>query len=355
MSAKLSDPLTNLVSIIIPVYNAEQYIAACLESVLCQTHENLEIIIVNDGSIDNSQDIINRFASQDSRIITLEIENSGPGFARNRGMERATGEFMFFLDSDDHIAADGIRKLLLGYAETKADMIIGSFKKHRPDGEVVEGYEPLRTGLLHQDDIVELARSYLKAPNRFLMFAYSWGRLFRTSVIKRHNLFFDENLKSFEDVSFNFDYLKYCDAVFVSDYPVYHFLVREGCSSMTFAIANDPGQLLGYSHAIERIESYIVRNCPDRNLALEIGEAYVSLSIIQMIRICVNTNLSNYPKIYNVLKQVVSSHYVRAGLKHYHVKQGHSRLIPFLMKCRLVLPLMLACTVRGRQRYGRKI
>lgn len=101
-----------MISVIIPVYNVEEYLSECLDSVLSQTYKNLEIIIVNDGSPDNSQKIINEYKKKDKRIISLIKENGGISSARNYGMKRAKGDYLFFLDSDDYISDDFLENLI---------------------------------------------------------------------------------------------------------------------------------------------------------------------------------------------------------------------------------------------------
>jgi glycosyltransferase involved in cell wall biosynthesis len=354
-AGKVEEQGTNSISIVIPVYNAANYLEACLNSVLLQSFTDFEIVVIDDGSTDESLSILKGYASSDSRIKLLQQENSGPSVARNRGLATATGDLIFFLDADDTIEKESLSRLMEDFVATDADLVIGAFRKFSPDGSPIEGFVPLKSRLLGREDVVALAKSYLNEPNRYLHFAYSWGRLFKRSIINDHELCFDENLRSFEDVKFNFHYLKYCKSVFVSECNVYRFLVRDDHSSMTFSIGDDPEGLLGYNHAIGSIASYITDTNPDENISCEVATAYVSLSVIQIIRICVNTDSSNYRKIHKSLTQVVHNDQIISSLKIYRAKKGQSRLIPILMKYQLVYLLMLACTIRGRKRYGKKL
>lgn len=93
------------VSVIVPIYNAEKYISECIESITCQTYKNLEIILINDGSLDNSIKICKQYAKNDDRIKLIDVENHGVSYARNKGIEEATGEYIIFIDSDDIIKA----------------------------------------------------------------------------------------------------------------------------------------------------------------------------------------------------------------------------------------------------------
>ena len=98
------------VSVIIPVYNAEKYLAECLDSIVCQTLSDIEIICVNDGSSDNSLSLLEAYSRKDNRFKIINQENSGPGVARNTGINVASGEYIFFVDSDDTIFPETLEK-----------------------------------------------------------------------------------------------------------------------------------------------------------------------------------------------------------------------------------------------------
>lgn len=112
-----------LVSVIIPIYNVEKYIEKCLDSVLCQTFTNLEIICVNDGTPDNSMELVEERAKADSRIVIVNQENGGLSRARNTGIRNATGKYIYFLDSDDYLAEDAIELLVSAAEEQEAEVV----------------------------------------------------------------------------------------------------------------------------------------------------------------------------------------------------------------------------------------
>ena len=104
--------MEKLVSIIIPAYNTEKYIGNCIESVIKQTYHNLEVIIVNDGSEDNTLGIITKARLRDNRVVVINQENNGPSAARNAGLKICRGDYVFFLDSDDWLIPNCIEKLI---------------------------------------------------------------------------------------------------------------------------------------------------------------------------------------------------------------------------------------------------
>jgi len=207
--------ISGLVSIIVPIYNSEEYLSRCVESIINQSYRNIEIVLVNDGSSDNSKAICNKYALADDRVIAISQKNNGPSSARNNGIESSNGEFIFFLDSDDSIKNNAISLLIKSYNQTKADIIIGDFEKINDiDSNSGNNRVFSNSKLLTKQDIIDYARWYLKKPNKFPLFAYSWGRLFKSSIIKINNICFNTDLWTFEDMAFNFDYLNYTDKVF---------------------------------------------------------------------------------------------------------------------------------------------
>src|SRR5699024_1141358 len=118
------------VSIIVPIYNSENYLKYCLETIVNQTYNNLEILLINDGSLDNSLDICKEFEQKDNRIKLFNIPNSGVSVARNIGIDNATGEFITFVDSDDWMELNAIEFGVDKAKKTNADVIIWSYFKN---------------------------------------------------------------------------------------------------------------------------------------------------------------------------------------------------------------------------------
>lgn len=130
-----TDTVKNLVSIIIPVYNTEAYLGYCLNSVVSQTYRQTEVILVNDGSTDDSLTICHNYANIDNRISIISIENSGVSNARNVGLEAAKGEFVQFVDSDDVMRTDMVERFVLYMEVYQVDMAICGFKMITLDEE----------------------------------------------------------------------------------------------------------------------------------------------------------------------------------------------------------------------------
>ena len=132
------------VSVVIPVYNLEDYIERCLRSVMCQSYRDLQIIVVDDGSTDGSGKIVERLAAEDDRILFLSQSNAGVGAARNTGIDAATGKYLTFVDGDDTISPNYIRRYVRRMRETGAQMLVGGLDFVTEDGKVIRRLVPDR-------------------------------------------------------------------------------------------------------------------------------------------------------------------------------------------------------------------
>uniref|UniRef100_A0A832G255 Glycosyltransferase family 2 protein n=1 Tax=Ignavibacterium album TaxID=591197 RepID=A0A832G255_9BACT len=210
-----------LVSIIVPVYNAEAYLEQCINSLVNQTYKNLEIILVNDGSTDKSQNIIELFASQDQRIKVICKNNEGLSFARNNGIEAATGKYLVFLDSDDWLELNTIEIALNDMIHHSCDLVMWQMIKEYKDFSVkVEG--PFKEDRIFTNETMsELYKrafgptgNQLKEPQLIDSFLSAWGKLYNSDLINKYNIsFIDTKSIGSEDILFNIHYLHYCKRV----------------------------------------------------------------------------------------------------------------------------------------------
>ena len=127
-----------MISIIIPVYNVSKYLRACLDSVINQTYKDLEIICINDGSTDDSLEILKEYANKDNRIIIIDKKNAGVSAARNDGIDRAGGEYLFCIDSDDYIDNDYLETYVRAIEKEDYDIVVGGFRRPNENGKIVK-------------------------------------------------------------------------------------------------------------------------------------------------------------------------------------------------------------------------
>ena len=214
------------VSIIVPLYNQERYIGSCLQSICCQTYKNIEIIVVNDGSSDNSLDIAYKWAENDNRIKVLDKKNEGTSFARRDGYLQATGDFLAFVDNDDLLPADAIRLLVQCAERCEADLVLGDVVKKLGfiEKKLHYGSFPVNTLVttpkLFDDYYIGFFRNSVFLVN-------IWGRLYRKSRVdeayKSTELFSTEMPCMAGDEYFNLKLFPYLKSMYRIDDVVYKY------------------------------------------------------------------------------------------------------------------------------------
>lgn len=214
-------------SVIIPVYNAEKYLNTCVESVLAQDFSDYEIILVNDGSKDESGKICDSFADKYPHVIAYHKENGGVSSARNLGIDRAQGEYLMFVDSDDFIG-EGMIADLMGEAESKnADFVICDIEELHCDGKN-------KVNIANLSARVALDRNYIVnrilydacADNSYLRYPYinsSCARIYKKYIIDNNNVRFEKRPMG-EDWLFNMYYLEFAEHAVYIDVPYYKYL-----------------------------------------------------------------------------------------------------------------------------------
>lgn len=202
--------MSELVSVIIPIYNVEKYIVKTVESVMKQDYSNIEIILVDDGSPDDSGKIIDELKAKDSRIICIHKENGGVSSARNAGMDIANGEYVTFIDGDDWVEPNYISYLLSLILKYNCDVGMSKNNYSVVDSKSIDADYLI-------SDMQAIESIYLGN-----IFVAVWNKIYRMSVIKKNNIRFDESIWYGEGMLFNIDYLQVVDKVAVGEKSVYH-------------------------------------------------------------------------------------------------------------------------------------
>ena len=214
------------VSVVVPVYNVEKYLKDCLNSILRQSHKNIELICIDDGSNDNSLSILEDFAAKDSRVCIIRQENKGAGAARNAGMDAAQGDYIVFLDSDDFFEPTLIKKSLCACLKKEADFCI--YKSNQflaKKNRYVRLLQPVDHSLLPKtspfsfDDVKD---------NAFMaIIGWAWDKLFNLAFLQEHNLRYPE-LHNTEDLAFVYRAYIHAKRIVVINDVVAHQRIREG-------------------------------------------------------------------------------------------------------------------------------
>lgn len=207
------------VSIIVPVYNVEKYLSKCLESLINQTLKDIEIICVNDGSGDNSLDILKNFAQKDSRIKIIDKQNEGVAIARNIALEQAIGDYIGFVDSDDYIDLDYFEKLYNTATKNNSDIAVASILKHKK-------YFDKYNVRYSEEQVAENIQEKIKlCGDKKHFFFYAWNKIYKTDLIKNNKIKFSEG-QIYEDVMFAMNALYFSNKVVSVPNTKYHYVER---------------------------------------------------------------------------------------------------------------------------------
>lgn len=221
----------SLVSIIVPVYNAEKTISRCVNSILAQSYKDFELLLLDDGSEDGSPQICDDFAQKDMRIRVLHKENSGVSDTRNRGITMAGGDYLQFVDSDDWLTPDATEFFVRTMTEHECDMVIADFYR-------VIGDRVAQKGDIEKDGIMDktaYAACMMQKPANFY-YGVLWNKFYKKAIIEKYDIKMDTAVSWCEDFMFNMEYVRHVNTVYALKLPLYYYvktkdsLVSQGLS-----------------------------------------------------------------------------------------------------------------------------
>ena len=218
-----------LISIIVPAYNIESYVLRCIQSLLCQTYDNLEIIIVNDGSVDGTGKIIDDAAEKDSRIVVIHKENGGVSSARIAGIQVATGEYIGFVDGDDYVEPEMFEHLLKNAEMYEADISHCGYQMLFPDGHIDYYYNTGR-----KEELDYLQGLYALVQGRFIEPGL-WNKLYRRDIVIgfEKSVLWDSSIHINEDLLMNYILFSKAKKSIYEDISYYHYILRKGSAATT--------------------------------------------------------------------------------------------------------------------------
>lgn len=284
-----------ILSIIIPIYNTEKYLHRCIDSILNQSFSDFELILVNDGSVDNSLYICNQFAERDTRIKVIDQCNKGVSEARNIGLEYSTGKYISFIDSDDSIMRDMYSTLVKNIELTNCDHIICGYNEINESNNVIAHLFDLPNKTpLNSSDIIERIISSIFTPINLTNSLCH--KLYRRNIIVDNHLSFKKRQRG-EDWLFNIEYLQLIKSALYINTPLYNYH-RNSNSIMSQIL---PEQFLLWK------ENRLVR----QNLAIKYNlnpdyHSYNDLWINQLFNYLINITDSNLPNNKNILYSIFS-------------------------------------------------
>ena len=214
-----------LITIIVPVYNTEAYLPRCLDSILSQSFADFELLLVDDGSTDGSGLICDSYADRDGSIRVFHKENGGVSSARNLGIDKAQGEWLYFVDSDDELLPGGLSTLVDNISDD-VDVTMGGFESIDELGNVTrEVTKSVNLRLSRKESVITLYRGQGCCGYFFL--GYTWQRLFRKSLVDRFSLRFDTSIAVKEDTLFVMQYVRRSNGITqFATQPIYRYCQR---------------------------------------------------------------------------------------------------------------------------------
>ena len=316
------------VSIVMPTYNVAPYLSAAIESVLAQTYTNWELLVVDDGSTDNSNEVARKYASIEPRISVLHKENGGLSDARNFGLERATGDFVHFFDSDDIIMPDFYSTMIDALVERNYDFVICGYYRdsEQKNGTVINSdikCKNLSTPFEYDNNTLPLFMH---------CFNYAWTKLFRRSFLLSNNLRYQKGLSIIEDKEFMSRVVQCHPNFSFINYTGYRYQIRQRPTlGNRFNKDLIPCHLKGIGLQFNILEEY----CSEEAL-LKRDKGQVVFSTVKWITNCIYrySSLTRKDKL-KLLRNAYEHPIVKCNIKNYVPLSRKDKLYKFLFRHRL--------------------
>lgn len=305
--------LTPTVSVIVPAYNAEQTIKHCLDSVLNQNFKNFELIIVDDGSSDHTRSVVQHIALLDSRVRYFRnLGRKGASSARNLGLDKARGRYIFFLDADDWVHASLFDRLLEASDRTDSDMVISAHVQYR--GKLLQRLNDFgRTGETFYEGtgLLDCIFEYLDRPYKNVMLVHCWGKLFKKEIIDRNFLRFEESLHQLEDLSFVFSYLSDVRRVLFIPSGLYFHRIDSNGRSMSSKTGMDDQTPERFNLACRPLGICLEKLWPGHSVEVQkyVDATTASLLLLAILRLCKAFLRNPSRHIYQRIREISVSNY----------------------------------------------
>ncbi len=281
------------ISIIVPVYNVENYLEECVNSLVNQTFKDIEIILVDDGSTDSSGEMCERYAQQDDRIIVLHQVNQGQSAARNRGVERSSGEYILFVDSDDYITLDACEALILEAEKTGADIVTGDILN---EADKLKNEENFRK--LAKENVAIKGTEYLKMALQANAYdIVPWIRIVRKKYLEQNGIQFKEGCY-YEDQLYTLQLLTSGCTVCKIRFPFYYYRMdRQGSTTNLAQLKKGTDFISVLTDMVTYVNNYNGDDSEIESMQVVLGMGYYHLSAVWL-----NMNDTDKKTIVKLLK-----------------------------------------------------
>ena len=336
--------MKDLISIIVPIYNVEKYLNKCIESIVNQTYENIEIILIDDGSNDNSGIICDEYAKKDNRIIVVHKENGGVSSARNKGLKIAKGEWISFVDADDWIEQTFCQTLLNKVTQEQADIAVCGY--NRITDNRIE-----KINANNQEVFLNSNEYLVKSLNPQTGFGFCHMKLIKKEVLK--SISFNERIEVGEDALFNIQLSTYIKKAVFLKQPLYNYRIN----NQSVVKRYDENYANKYLKSMKIIEEYIWQEYNEENEEnIEIKQNYYNFVAYHIMLIIVNycyhpDNKMCNAQRKNMLKEVINNDLFIIGLKksNYNNISLTRKITLYTLKHKLYWLTAIICKIRQKQ------
>lgn len=298
----------NLVSIIVPIYNSSKTLKKCIDSIINQTYKNIEILLVNDGSLDASLSICEQYSNIDNRIKIINKKNGGVSSSRNIGMNSCKGDFITFVDADDYLSNTFIEKYMKKMYEYNCDIVIGN--------AIDFSEEFIKPNYKNKNDILlEKNKALIELFSEKKFSSTCWGKLYKRTLIQ--DVKFDENMKIAEDLKFLYNVFNKVDKILISNIQEYFYYVNINSATN---IAFNKAYYIKFNFIFSLIDKY-------KNTKLE----------ILLIKMYVDSNIQCLMKFKLILSD---ERKLIANIKQYSVKILFNLKIPIKLKLKYIYVML---------------
>lgn len=319
-----------IVSIIVPIYNAQKYLDRCIESITKQSYNSIEIVLVNDGSSDDSMKYCSHYAQLDSRIKVIDIPNGGVSNARNVGIHNCNGEYVQFVDSDDYIEKDMTLSLVKAMEQNGVDFVVCGFitvNRHKSEESTTKSsYRVLEKKDIADNAIDLFNISFFNSP---------WNKLYKKSLITKD---FDVNFKIGEDILFNLAYLENIQKASVITESYYNYILNG--ASATHIISED--KIFKQIELHNKVKSWFEYNMSESTLIIKHLNQNVVANLMNLVvgycygkerfanKVKIVKQVSNEQVMIENLEQFVPYSLESKLLKKLYSTKGYRRIVIFI-------------------------
>ncbi|MGL5351137.1 MAG: glycosyltransferase family 2 protein [Cetobacterium sp.] len=333
------------VSIVVPVYNAEKYIKRCIDSILCQTLEEIEVILVNDGSTDKSGKICDEYSLKDNRVKVIHKKNNRVAAARNDGLRIAKGEYIGFVDSDDWIENNMYFDMYDKAIEYECDLIMCDYTKKGKQIEYTVS-QPIREGYYIKKEIEDnLFKSLIMFENiEFPVTISNWSCLLKKEIIIKNNLFYDEDIHYCEDSIFGSKLMYHSKSFYyMKNKFYYNYFYNQSSTTNSY----NEKKWDSYLKINEKLELYFKNSGFDFSRQIKINMLYFTLNMLSEV----GKSNENFFSKYIYCKKIINNSRVKRIFKDFKIPKVcfGLRIVSNFIKYRLGLIYSLIFYLKGKK------